>query len=108
MSTGQVLKKTGPLLSLFKAEYLTKTGKAAEMNVIQAKWALVDIVEDIGVTPARKAIQYFFKTPRVSYGFSEFTKVYDKIHANIIREQEDEILRAALREKTRKLVEGQK
>lgn len=108
VSVNQTLRKVGPLLSLFRAEYLRKTGGASETNAIQAKWALVDIIEDIGAASARETIQYFFKIPRDSYEFSEFTKMYNKIHANIIREQQDKALRAKLREKTRRLVEGNK
>lgn len=85
-------------VSLFESKYKRKP----EMNRYSARYALSDIIDDIGMAKTKTVIEYYFKTDKPGHPFPWFLGNYEKLNKVYDELQEDARKRAKLREETRK------
>ena len=93
------------LITFFCQEHSRTRNATLVVNRHTAKWGFQDIVADLGEQRTRELITYFFKTNRTKYDVATFLSIYDVLNKNFEDQAEDARKRAALRERTRKLVE---
>lgn len=101
-----------------KLEYilLTEYGKLYEarysrklvINKHREKWGMRDAIDEIGADNVRECLRYYFITnPPDGHSLQHFYNNFDKIYELINRKKEDAVARQQLRERTRRLVEGE-
>ena len=95
------------LIGLYESLYKEKYGKSPRLNKFREKWAMKDVIESIGFDRAKELIIYYFKTNKQGHSLSFFFYNFDKIDQLQSEIQKDKINRIALREATKKMVEGE-
>jgi hypothetical protein len=95
------------LIGLYESLYKEKYGKSPRLNKFREKWAMKDVIEIIGFDRAKELIIYYFKTNKQGHSLSFFFYNFDKIDQLQSEIQKDKINRIALREATKKMVEGE-
>ena len=94
------------LIGLYESLYKEKYGKTPRLNKFREKWAMKDVIDSIGFDRAKELIIYYFKTNKQGHPLSFFFYNFDKIDQLQSEIQKDKIKRVALREATKKMVEG--
>ena len=95
------------LIGLYESLYKEKYGKSLRLNKFREKWAMKDVIDSIGFDRAKELIIYYFKTNKQGHSLSFFFYNFDKIDQLQSEIQKDKINRIALREATKKMVEGE-
>jgi hypothetical protein len=95
------------LIGLYESLYKEKYGKSPRLNKFREKWAMKDVIDSIGFDRAKELIIYYFKTNKQGHALSFFFYNFDRIDQLQSEIQKDKINRVALREATKKMVEGE-
>lgn len=67
------------LIERYKATFEKRYGQQPTLNVVQAKWDLVDIIGSLGYQEVNKLFAYFFRT-KGSHDFSRFIYEYHDMY----------------------------
>ncbi len=93
------------LMTLYAESYKEKYGTALLINRHRLSHSFRYCAEDLGYDNARAAITFFFECDSPNrHPVERFLNIYDELHKNRIRLQEDEEKRRKLREQTAKRV----
>jgi hypothetical protein len=106
MATKTPAQKSNEIITLFIKKWETKYGKKPTLNRYKWKWAMQDMISDLGWEDAVAVVDYFFRTDSPGHNIEKLAYNYEEFHK--IRMELDERDRQAviLREQTRKRVEA--
>jgi hypothetical protein len=93
------------LISFFCACYKTRYNKNPVLNRYRQKWAMVDVIDDIGYDRARKLIEYYFKLDKPNHSIDWFAFNFEKLDLALRQQEEDKTRRELIRAKTKSMVE---
>ena len=88
MADKEVFEQAQTLIERYKATFLKRYGQRPVFNVVQAKWSLVEIINDIGWEQVNRLFAYFFRT-QGSHDFNRFVYEYDELYAMMLLQEED-------------------
>lgn len=94
------------LIGLYESLYNEKYGKKPRINKFREKWAMKDVIDSVGYERAKDLLIYYFKTNKQGHPLNFFFYNFDRIDQLKIEIEKDKINRIALREATKKMVEG--
>lgn len=94
------------LIGLYESLYLEKYGKRPRINKFREKWAMQDVIDSVGYERAKDLLIYYFKTSKSGHPLNFFFYNFDKIDYLKAEIEKDITNRRALREATKKMVEG--
>lgn len=69
------------LLSLYEALYKEKYKKSPSLNRYKERWAMIDVLDDLGPDEAAKILTYYFSTGKSGHPLQFFFYNYEKIKA---------------------------
>jgi len=95
------------LISLYQSLYKDRYGKPVKLNKFREKWAMQDVIDSVGFNRAKELIEYYFRTNKSGHPLQFFFYNFDKIDRLQLEIEKDKENRKALREATKKLVEGE-
>lgn len=94
------------LIGLYESLYNEKYGKKPRINKFREKWAMKDVIDSVGYERAKDLLIYYFKTNKQGHPLNFFFYNFDRIDQLKVEIEKDKINRIALREATKKMVEG--
>jgi hypothetical protein len=94
------------LIGLYESLYLEKYGKRPRINKFREKWAMQDVIDSVGYERSKDLLIYYFKTSKSGHPLNFFFYNFDKIDYLKAEIEKDITNRRALREATKKMVEG--
>lgn len=94
------------LIGLYESLYLEKYGKRPRINKFREKWAMQDVIDSVGYERSKDLLIYYFKTSKSGHPLNFFFYNFDKIDYLKTEIEKDITNRRALREATKKMVEG--
>ena len=94
------------LLTLYQNLYKDKYNKAVTINKFREKWAMQDVIDSVGYERSKDLLIYYFKTSKSGHPLNFFFYNFDKIDYLKAEIEKDITNRRALREATKKMVEG--
>jgi hypothetical protein len=95
------------LMGLYESLYKEKYGKKPRLNKFREKWAMQDVIDSVGYERAKDLLVYYFKTNKSGHPLNFFFYNFDRIDQLKTEIERDKINRIALREATKKMVEGE-
>ncbi len=96
------------LLTEYGKLYEARYGRKPVINKYREKWGMRDAIDEIGEANVRECLKYYLSVnPQDGHSLPYFYSNFDKIFDLINRKKEDAVIRRQLREKTRRLVEGE-
>jgi hypothetical protein len=95
------------LMGLYESLYKEKYGKKPRLNKFREKWAMQDVIDSVGYERAKDLLIYYFKTNKSGHPLNFFFYNFDRIDQLKTEIERDKINRMALREATKKMVEGE-
>lgn len=95
------------LMGLYESLYKEKYGKKPRLNKFREKWAMQDVIDSVGYERAKDLLVYYFKTNKSGHPLNFFFYNFDRIDQLKTEIERDKINRMALREATKKMVEGE-
>lgn len=95
------------LIGLYESLYKERYGKSPRVNKFREKWAMQDVIDSIGFERAKELLVYYFKTSKNGHPLQFFFYNFDRIDQVNKEIEKDKLDRILLREKTKKLVEGE-
>lgn len=96
-----VSKSAFAALDYYAKAFVEKYGRKARMNRHRDKWAMNDVVDDLGLDEAQALIDYYFKVERPTHDLSWFFNNYDKLAEAKERRDADRARRMVLLKQTR-------
>lgn len=94
------------LLGIYEKLYFEKHGKKPRVNKYRDKWAMKDVIDTVGYYRALDLINYYFNINRPDHPLLFFLNNFDKMDQVSKELEKDKAKRKALREATKRLVEG--
>lgn len=94
-------------MGLYESLYKEKYGKSPKLNKFREKWAMKDVIDSVGYERAKDLLVYYFKTNKQGHPLNFFFYNFDRIDQLKTEIEKDKINRIALREATKKMVEGE-
>ncbi len=94
------------LITLYQNLYKQKYGQEIRVNKFREKWAMQDVIDSVGFERAKELLIYYFKTSKSGHPLNFFFYNFDKIDYLKVEIEKDILNRRALREATKKMVEG--
>lgn len=76
-----------------------------DFNRYRDKWGFQGMIEDFGPDQARRIVEYYLSTRRVTHPTNYLLFNYEKLHAAMLEREEDEKRRKQLRAESKKRVE---
>jgi len=95
------------LLGIYESLYFAKYNKKPKLNKYREKWAMQDVIDSVGFNRAKELIEYYVRTNKSGHPLQFFFYNFDKIDRLQLEIEKDKENRKALREATKKLVEGE-
>jgi hypothetical protein len=96
----QAILQATELLNKYVENYKIVYGERPQVNVVNDKWKLHDVILDIGYDDARALFAYFFQT-QGEHSLYRFFANYDKLYEYMQLQRKDRERSARLREQTR-------
>lgn len=93
-------KQVYALIDLYKDLFIDRYRRAPTLNRYKSKWAMTDVVEDIGAQRAEELLRYYFKTQKPGHPLEFFFYNYERINQVLADKEEDERKRAQIRKET--------
>lgn len=87
--------------------YKDRYGKKPKVNKYRDKWAMQDVIDSVGYDRALELIQYYLKLNRSGHPLNFFYNNFDRMDRVKEETDKDRENRRALREATKRLVEGE-
>lgn len=92
----QAIMQAGTLLEKYVANYTDRYGVRPQVNVVNDKWKLHDVIVDIGYEETRALFAFYFQTEG-SHDLRRFFNNYDQLYEYMQLQRRD-------RERTQKLL----
>ena len=102
-------KNKQPFIMLWKYEklYEERYNKKVILNKYRDKLAMKDVIDSVGFERGMELLEYYFKTSKYGHPLIFFLYNFDKMDKAEKELAKDKKNRQALRESTKKLVEGE-
>lgn len=96
----QAILQATELLNKYVENYSNRYGTRPQVNVVNDKWKLHDVILDLGYDETRSLFAYFFQT-QGDHSLHRFFTNYDKLYEYMQLQRKDRERSARLREETK-------